>query len=573
MKCPHCSFENEDGAAFCENCGEVFPAAEAPSLDIPAVRTPSTDEGARGAVLAEVPAVVKIPEVVVDAAPLSAGTGSSMEPHKPDFSGFERLVDSSYRPPEMEGIHAGDTAEIPIIREEYVPQARNYTMGLTERQLRQREREQRRMAKKFAKHQQKEEARAAREAALAAPVAEASLAPAEDVPLDEGVEESVAALTVKSAPIIIDDEPTELPGNEEPLYTEATVTSVSEKGETEPQKTAVHGAATAYAHNHRSRRLPKKGAFIAGACVLLALALCGTAWATYSAELWGGRTIPEVVGLSQDQAISSLDERGFSVEITEEKSDVAPGTVLTCSPGQGTRAQEGSAVALTVAVARTVPAVVGLTQQEAVDALAAEGLETVEVTEQKSNEADGAVLSVSPEAGTPVLSSDAIALVVAVPFTVPNTDGMDEKAATEALEAEGYTVKTRWSYNEDVSEGTALYTEPEAGTQLDSGSEVVLYLAKSRASELVSLAESILPGARLKSGDARYIIDEVKSVDYAGDDVVKYSCTAHQYEDVELPFGLGKQRYEDDKKVPLEGTLTFNSDNEVTTADPSISYS
>ena len=29
MKCPHCSFDNRDDAAFCENCGEVFVAASA----------------------------------------------------------------------------------------------------------------------------------------------------------------------------------------------------------------------------------------------------------------------------------------------------------------------------------------------------------------------------------------------------------------------------------------------------------------------------------------------------------------------------------------------------------------
>ena len=36
MKCPHCSFDNRDDAAFCENCGEVFVAASA-KVSVPPV--------------------------------------------------------------------------------------------------------------------------------------------------------------------------------------------------------------------------------------------------------------------------------------------------------------------------------------------------------------------------------------------------------------------------------------------------------------------------------------------------------------------------------------------------------
>ena len=48
MKCPHCSFDNRDDAAFCENCGEVFVAASA-KVSVPPV--------------VEVPPVVRVPDV------------------------------------------------------------------------------------------------------------------------------------------------------------------------------------------------------------------------------------------------------------------------------------------------------------------------------------------------------------------------------------------------------------------------------------------------------------------------------------------------------------------------------
>lgn len=290
------------------------------------------------------------------------------------------------------------------------------------------------------------------------------------------------------------------------------------------------------------------------------------------AEIWGGKTVPAVVGMTRDRAVAALEGEGFSVEATEVKSDEAAGTVLSEAPNGGARIAEGSTVALEVAVPRAIPDIKGFTRQEAADALGAEGLTAVEYKEKKSNKAEGTVLKVSPKAGTEALSTEPVTVTVAVPFTVPDVAGMDTDAAKETLSDEGYEVTTLWSYTEDTPEGTALSTEPEAGAQLDSGSEVTLYIAKSRGNELVALAESFLPGARLKSNDGRFIIDSVSSVTYAGDDVVRYTCEAHQYEDVELPFGKGTTRVEDDKRVTIEGSLTFNGDNEVTTADPAIKY-
>ena len=144
MKCPHCSFDNRDDAAFCENCGEVFVAASA-KVSVPPV--------------VEVPPVVRVPDVAP--APSKPAPRASVAdlvdpvpdgPDVPDLSGFERLVDSSYVPPAA--TQAGDTAEIPRINEEYVPRARSYAMGPTEKELRRRDRQQKKLAKKFSKMQE-----------------------------------------------------------------------------------------------------------------------------------------------------------------------------------------------------------------------------------------------------------------------------------------------------------------------------------------------------------------------------------------------------------------------------------
>ncbi len=766
MKCPHCSFDNRDDAAFCENCGEVFVAAGAAKVSAPSV--------------VEVPPVVRVPDIA-PASSKSAVRASVADlvdpvpdgPEVPDLSGFERLVDSSYVPPAA--AQAGDTAEIPRINEEYVPRARSYAMGPTEKELRRRDRQQKKLAKKFTKMPEmavartakellraemerlraetaaekerlraaeaeareqrriaEEEAREARRAAeaaererlatvereererleqerVAAATATAAVAvetaemeetpefttPGEDAPvaeseaskagdasgvafgaipgavagfaavdatakdddLDEvlssgdevvslfersgkrparmgshaarpsvnrqkrnrgrGVPEEASAAPENpeepEMPASSPDEPADVRATEETALMEAAsaivvadqaavTTAEAEEAlapratgelafpstieeETPELESSIGFSAPEEAAPVRdgadgeapfpgpSARPPRaKGPIIAAACIALAVVLAAVAGGTYMAELWGGKTIPEVVGLSQPEAVDALAAKGFVAQAVEVKSDDPQGTVLSSDPEQGHRAEEGSTVTLSVAVPRIVPAIVGATSEEAAQALEAEGFTAVTYTEEKSNEAAGTVLAVSPEAGTEAKSGDAITVTVAVPYTVPDVEGMSEADAKAALQAEGYEVTSEWYTTEDIEEGTAVSTDPAAGSELNSGSEVTLYVAHSRGTELVDLTREILPGANLTNDEGSFKVENIKSCTYRGDGEVLYTVEARQYEVVTMPFGLGQETVFAKKLTTIEGGIVWNDDNEVSYASPSIRY-
>lgn len=766
MKCPHCSFDNRDDAAFCENCGEVFVAAGAAKVSVPSV--------------VEVPPVVHVPDIA-PASSKSAVRASVADlvdpvpdgPEVPDLSGFERLVDSSYVPPAA--AQAGDTAEIPRINEEYVPRARSYAMGPTEKELRRRDRQQKKLAKKFTKMQEKEEARKAkellraekerlraetaaekerlraaeaeareqrriaeeeaREARRAAEAAERErLAAAEREEHERAEQERVAAATAAAAVAVETAEMGETPefttpGEDAPVAeseaskagdasgvafgaipgavagfaaVDATakdddldevlssgdeVVSLFERSGKRPARMGSHAARPSVNRQKRNRgrgvpeeasaapenpeepempasspdepadvrateetalmeaasaivgadqatvttaeaeealapratgelavpaaigevipeteppvdyqvleedasapyevddetsspaptaRPPRaKGPIIAAACIVLAVVLAAVAGGTYMAELWGGKTIPEVVGLSQPEAVDALAAKGFAAQAVEVKSDDPQGTVLSSDPEQGHRAEEGSTVTLSVAVPRIVPAIVGATSDEATQALEAEGFTAVTYTEEKSNEAAGTVLAVSPEAGTEAKSGDAITVTVAVPYTVPDVEGMSEADAKAALQAEGYEVTSEWYTTEDIEEGTAVSTDPAAGSELNSGSEVTLYVAHSRGTELVDLTREILPGANLTNDEGSFKVENIKSCTYRGDGEVLYTVEARQYEVVTMPFGLGQETVFAKKLTTIEGGIVWNDDNEVSYASPSIRY-
>lgn len=756
MKCPHCSFDNRDDAAFCENCGEVFVAAGAAKVSVPSV--------------VEVPPVVRVPDIA-PASSKSAVRASVADlvdpvpdgPEVPDLSGFERLVDSSYVPPAA--AQAGDTAEIPRINEEYVPRARSYAMGPTEKELRRRDRQQKKLAKKFTKMQEKEEARKAkellraekerlraetaaekerlraaeaeareqrriaeeeaREARRAAEAAErerlaaaereereraeqerlereqaealttaatvaaaaienearskasepegaalsmgpsaksdaaaetlvavesdeldeilssgdevvslfersgkrparmgshaarpsvnrqkrnrgrgvpeeASAAPenpeepempasSPDEPADVRATEETALMEAASAIVVADQATVTTAEAEEALAPRATgelavPATIEEEGAPESEPSidfsmseevvpVREGADAETPFSGPSARPPRaKGPIIAAACIALAIILAAVAGGTYMAELWGGKTIPEVVGLSQPEATDALAAKGFAAQAVEVKSDDPQGTVLSSDPEQGHRAEEGSTVTLSVAVPRIVPAIVGATSDDAAQALEAEGFTAVTYTEEKSNEAAGTVLAVSPEAGTEAKSGDAITVTVAVPYTVPDVESMSEADAKAALEAEGYEVSTEWYTTEDIEEGTAVFTDPAAGSELNSGSEVTLYVAHSRGTELVDLTREILPGANLTNDEGSFKVENIKSCTYRGDGEVLYTVEARQYEVVTMPFGLGQETVFAKKLTTIEGGIVWNDDNEVSYASPSIRY-
>lgn len=537
MKCPNCSYENLPGAPFCENCGEVlFP-------DDPATTS-------RMQALADVPAVVQVPAVepargeTGPTAPVPGAPGATGPldvpavavppvPEEPDLSGLEQLVGADYVPPEPANVHAGDTAELPVIEGGYVPRARNYTLTPTPKEQRQRDREQRRLEKKLQKEREREERAARRDA------------PADDA--GEAPEAAPAAATAADP--------------EAPAAAKGKPAPASEPRRENP------ASAAAKARPRRPRSV-----IVAAVALAVALLAAGIAGGTYAAELWGGRTVPAVDGLAQDAAAAELEQRGFAVQTADVKSDEPAGVVLGCEPAAGQRAPEGSTVTLSVAVPRIVPDIKGLTQAEAEQALAAEGLTAVEFVEKKSNKDEGIVLSVKPKAGEEVQAGTPVTVKVSVPYTVPQVEGKPEAEAVKALEDEGYEVSTAWYDTEDIPEGTAVSTEPAAGTKLDSGSEVTLYIARDRGAELRDLTASVLPGATLTKDGATYEVQAVKSVSYLGENKVSYTVTAKQFEVVTLPFDLGQETYYKDEAETIEGEITWSDANKVKSASPSISY-
>ena len=299
----------------------------------------------------------------------------------------------------------------------------------------------------------------------------------------------------------------------------------------------------------------KKTIIIAIVAVVVIAAI--VAFATYQMELWGGKAVPDVRGMTEADATSVLEESGFGVRSTQVKSDDTEGLVLIMDPNAGSRAEEGSEIVIHIATAREIPDVVGKTEEEAVALFKEDGYENVTYEKERSDSAEGTVLSVSPEAGTRAKSTMAVIVKVAEPYVVPDSSTLDLDGTIAAIQDAGLAYDISYYDTTDYVEGTVLGTEPAAGTKVQSSTVVVITVARARGVQLTQLTRDLLTqGYELNIDGTSYIISSLDSVEYLGGDQVSFTATARPYT---YFFGV----YVEGDPQQVSGVVNWTADNQL----------
>ena len=133
----------------------------------------------------------------------------------------------------------------------------------------------------------------------------------------------------------------------------------------------------------------------------------------------GPRTVQvpnNLVGLKLKEAKDLLDAAKLRYEVDRVESDQPRNVVLETNPRSGEQVRPQSVVTLTVSGGLpTVPDVVGLDVDEAIDTLQADGFDVADPVEQQTDSEDpGTVLDQTPDGGTEALSGSTVTLYVAV---------------------------------------------------------------------------------------------------------------------------------------------------------------
>jgi serine/threonine-protein kinase len=286
----------------------------------------------------------------------------------------------------------------------------------------------------------------------------------------------------------------------------------------------------------RNRVLAVLGA-IAGIAlvVFLVVSVLGSGSKAYS--------VPNLLGLTQDEATSMLESDGHGFEIgqvTEQySSTVDEGKIIEQTPGAGRTATEGSKIDIVVskgeepAASVTVPDLTNCTPSEAQDLLNKYGLKGQAGDSVYNADVEvGHVAEQEPAAGTSAKAGDTITYHLsqgAEQVSVPNVVGDTQADATSALKNEGFSVNVVQSSSSSVDKGHVISSNPSAGTSADKGSAVTITVSTGPASvsvpNVVGYDESSAEAA-LKNAGFDVSVTTEQSSTVAKGKVIKQSATS-----------------------------------------------
>ncbi len=216
------------------------------------------------------------------------------------------------------------------------------------------------------------------------------------------------------------------------------------------------------------------GILVAFLAVAVVVGVAGIA-ISYVYEQWGGKTIPYVTGLSVGNATELLEAKGLRVTTETVPADVVEGHVISVDPAEGTRVDELSVVHLVVGESRIIPDVIGMSRDQARETLEAAGAENIRFTVQMVTEDEDKVLEVSPAVGSVFISSEEITVVVAQMPRMPDIVGEDEDTAFLHLEHEGVVAQKQWERGTAEQRLLVVRTVPEAGGTVGADGATVFF--------------------------------------------------------------------------------------------------
>ncbi|HEX2196042.1 MAG TPA: PASTA domain-containing protein, partial [Actinomycetota bacterium] len=225
---------------------------------------------------------------------------------------------------------------------------------------------------------------------------------------------------------------------------------------------------------------PRRGLwYVLAALLILGLFALG-AWLLAN-NVFGGEEVrvPNVVGLSEEDATEALEDRGFDVDVEERPSQRPEGDVFRQVPDRGETAEEGSTVRIFVSTgprAFEVPDLVGEDLDSARDILRDADLRVGQVTPQPSDEPEDTVIAQFPEPPTKVDPGDAVALTVSSgpeEIPAPSVIGQQQADAEAEIEALGLVADVI-PVADDAPAGEVIGQDPDPGTPMEAGDVVTI---------------------------------------------------------------------------------------------------
>lgn len=234
----------------------------------------------------------------------------------------------------------------------------------------------------------------------------------------------------------------------------------------------------------KKKKVLKIWSFSLLAILLIGLLALGYWW--FAAGPGSRVTLPEVQGLTQSQAEEILSESEINYQIETIYSDtVENGYVIETDPQAGQKVYPDSdVVRLVVSLGIQyveIPAVLGLSLDEAEQILAEETLTIGQTDYEYSEEVDkDLIISVSPNQGESVKHDTSVQVVVSkgpTPIEVPDLSGKTQDEIQSALESLRLQASFTTGYSDTVARGQAISQDVAAGETRYRGDTITVTIS------------------------------------------------------------------------------------------------
>ena len=244
----------------------------------------------------------------------------------------------------------------------------------------------------------------------------------------------------------------------------------------------------------------------------------------------GQQTVPNVTGIQLQDAIASLQNRGFEVSVQRVVSQAPRDRVIRQDPPPGRKVDEGSRVTLVVSGGPgqvAVPDVVSDRQGDAKRKLKALGLKTSTRQQTSDSVPAGTVIETRPSAGTKVDPGSTVTVVVSsgpAEVSVPGVVGQDKDTAVSRIQSAGLQVNVDEQESATVPAGQVISQNPGMGAQVAQGSTVTIVIAK--APQQVDVPDTVGLGqnaakSQLRAAGFKVAVTTVDVGDPAQDGIVQ----------------------------------------------------
>ena len=230
---------------------------------------------------------------------------------------------------------------------------------------------------------------------------------------------------------------------------------------------------------------PRKWPWIVGAS-LAALVILAVILVVALGGNGGSVEVPNLQGLSEDQARSTLEGLGLKLGEVEdqyiENEGDQVGIVVSQDPEWGTLLASGETVNVTVTRELRMPEVTGMTRGEAENALKEVGVSVIEFQNTPTEDEDeiDVILSQDPPGDELITPNTIVKLEVGVEqqmVTVPDVVGDTREDAEETLRDAGFAVSVQEEASSEVPEGRVIRQSPLATQKAVEESTVTIWVS------------------------------------------------------------------------------------------------